>query len=74
MIVAIAEDGSNKRWSNLVYEKVVRDGGVVTSRKPDDLPAFNVRSLSCSVYSVSGPRNVFKIVLSVLYYAMRTLI
>ena len=40
-----ARTGSTKKWTAaaeaLPWVTVVRDGAFVTSRKPDDLPAFN---------------------------------
>jgi len=39
----VASDSSRyaQCWSALVDEEVVVDNGLVTSRKPDDIPAFN---------------------------------
>ena len=43
-VLAVAPDGHpERRAANWVDEEVVVDGGLVTSRKPDDLPAFNAK-------------------------------
>jgi putative intracellular protease/amidase len=39
--VAFAEDGPEKRGANWVDKEVVTDGQFISSRKPDDIPAFS---------------------------------
>ena len=40
-LVAVAQDRPDERGREWVDEEVVVDGNLVTSRKPDDIPAFN---------------------------------
>ena len=39
--MAVIEDGSGNAGAEWVDEQVVIDGDLVSSRKPDDIPAFN---------------------------------
>ena len=40
---ALKERGANYVQGGLFKQFVVRDGNLITSRKPDDIPAFNER-------------------------------
>jgi len=40
-VVAIAQTDLKNAGANWVDKEVVNDQGLVTSRKPDDIPAFN---------------------------------
>ena len=43
--MAVAADRFDKCRSDLGDEEVIVDNGLVTSRKPDDLPAFNKKMI-----------------------------
>ena len=40
-VMAVTKDGLDKCRANWVDREVVADNGLVTSRKPADIPAFN---------------------------------